>query len=102
MQRDNNETMQQIEDDAKEEQKEILAKNNAAREQVEYMSFQSKAELQITKNKLTDVQSDVKTLNRQIIDRQISLQKQTEIKDKLQLEWTQKKAEIEQKDSKIH
>ena len=45
MQRDNNETMQQIEDDAKEEQKEILAKNNAAREQVEQMSFQSKAEL---------------------------------------------------------
>ena len=66
------------------------------------MSYQSKAELQITKNKLTEVQQEVKTLDRQIIDRNESLKKQKIIKDKLQLEWTQKKAEIDLKDTVIH
>jgi len=64
--------------------------------------LRSKADLQITKNKLTDVQSEVKTLDRQILDRNISLDKQKEIIQKLNLEWTQKKAEIDIQDNKIH
>ena len=63
--------------------------------------MRSKADLQIRKNKLTDVQSEVKTLDRQILDRNISLDKQKEIIQKLNLEWTQKKAEIDIKDHTI-
>ena len=102
MQRDNNETMQQIEEDARSEILEIKQKNLTALTQVTEMSLRSKADLQIRKNKLTDVQSEVKTLDRQILDRNISLDKQKEIIQKLNLEWTQKKAEIDIKDNTIH
>ena len=102
MKRDNEETMSQIEQDAESEIKEILNKNQTALELVTDMSLRSKADLQITKNKLTDVQSDVKTLDRQILDRNISLEKQKDIIQKLNLDWTQKKAEIDIKDNTIH
>ena len=55
-------------DDAEEEITEIKQKNNTALSQVTDMSLRSKADLQITKNKLNDVQSEIKTLERQIID----------------------------------
>ena len=62
------------------------------------MSLRSKADLQITKNKLADVQSEIKTLTRLINDKSIQLDKQRENIQKLNLEWTQKRAEIENKD----
>lgn len=66
------------------------------------MSLRSKADLQITKNKLTEVQQDIKSLNRWITDKKIQLEKQTESKQKLNMEWTRKKADIDIKDNIIH
>ena len=62
------------------------------------MSLRSKADLQITKNKLAEVQNDIKTLSRFIADKNIQLDKQRENIQKLNIEWTQKRAEIENKD----
>ena len=66
--------------------------------QVQDMSLRSKADLQITKNKLAEVQNDIKTLSRFIADKNIQLDKQRENIQKLNIEWTQKRAEIENKD----
>lgn len=55
MKRDNEEMMNQINDDAKQEICEIEKKNQTSLNQVTDMSLRSKADLQITKNKLTDV-----------------------------------------------
>jgi len=43
---------------------EVEKKNTMAMYQVTDMSLRSKADLQITKNKLTDVKQEVKTLDR--------------------------------------
>ena len=102
MQRDNQETMNQINQDAESEIREIEKKNQTSLNQVTDMSLRSKADLQITKNKLADVQSDIKLLTRWINDKSIQLEKQKENIQKLNLEWTHKKAEIEQKDQIIH
>ena len=102
MQRDNKETMNQIDQDAKDEIIEIEDKNNTALVQVQDMSLRSKADLQITKNKLSDVKQEVKTLDRQISDRNTLLIKQLDIKNKLGKEWEQKKAEIQVRDNTIH
>lgn len=66
------------------------------------MSLRSKADLQITKNKLTDVQSEIKNLTRWINDKQLQLDKQKDNKEKLNAEYTTKKAEIDLKDNIIH
>lgn len=55
MQRDNNETMKQITQDAELEIIEIRQKNQTSLTQVTDMSLRSKADLQITKNKLTEI-----------------------------------------------
>ena len=69
MKRDNEEMMNQINDDAGQEICEIEKKNQTSLNQVTDMSLRSKADLQITKNKLTDVQSELKTLMRLIGDK---------------------------------
>ena len=66
------------------------------------MSLRSKADLQIIKGKLTEVQTDIKTHARFIIDKETQLKKQQQMKEKLKTEWNQKKTEIEQKDTIIH
>ena len=91
-------TMDQIKEDADQEVKEIEKKNETSLKQVQDMSLRSKADLQITKNKLAEVQNDIKTLSRFIADKNIQLDKQRENIQKLNIEWTQKRAEIENKD----
>ena len=58
-QKDNEETMRQIRDDARLEIEDIEKKNKQNMTQVQEMGLKSKAELQLTKNKLTDVESEI-------------------------------------------
>ena len=101
MQDDNKETMKQINDDAEEEIREIQQKNQNSLNQVTDMALRSKADLQITKNKLADVHSEIKTLSRWIIDRTSQLENQRELIQQLNHKWTQQKSEIENKDNVI-
>jgi len=66
------------------------------------MTTTSKGEVQLVKNKLADVQTEVKTLKRWITDKEIQLDKQRENIQKLSLEWKEKKTEIDLKDQTIH
>lgn len=66
MKKDNEETEKQIEGDAEFEIKDIVSKNDQNKTQVGDMSLKSKAELQLTRNKLTDLESDIGKLNREI------------------------------------
>jgi len=47
------------------------------------MGLKSKAELQLTKNKLTDVETEIQTLTRQIQDKKSVLEKQREVIEEL-------------------
>ena len=75
MEGDNKEMMKQITQDAEDEIREIEKKNQTSLNQVTDMSLRSKADLQITKNKLLDVQQDIKQLNRLIMDKSQQLDK---------------------------
>jgi hypothetical protein len=61
---DNEETLEQIRADAKFEIDEINKKNMQNQTQVQDMSLKSKAELQLTKNKHQDLESDIDKLKR--------------------------------------
>jgi len=61
---DNEETIKQIQSDAEFEIREINGKNTANQTQVQDMSLKSKAELQLTKNKHLDLESDIGKLKR--------------------------------------
>ena len=102
MKNDNAEMMKQITQDAEDEIREIEKKNQTSLNQVTDMSLRSKADLQITKNKLLDVQQDIKQLNRLIMDRSTQLDKQNDNIKELNSECLDKKAEIDRKDEIIH
>lgn len=57
--RNNDETLNQITEDAKTEYDEIEKKNASNLAQVQDMGLKAKAELQITKNKLLEVTSEI-------------------------------------------
>ena len=69
MKRSNAETMRQIDQDANQEIEEIKSKNEANLKQVQDMGLKSKAELQLFRNKLLDVESDIDQLIRQRQDK---------------------------------
>lgn len=69
MQRDNEETMRQIIDDANKEIEDIESKNQKSLQQVNDMGLKSKADLQLTKNKLTDTELEIDKLTRQKQDK---------------------------------
>lgn len=69
MKENNAEMMNQITEDAKTEYDEIEKKNASNLAQVQDMGLKAKAELQITKNKLTEVESEIEQLQRQIQDK---------------------------------
>ena len=71
MMEDNEETMKQIKQDADQEREEIEKKNQNNLSQVSDMGLKSKAELQITRNKLTEVESEIEQLTRQIQDKKL-------------------------------
>ena len=66
------------------------------------MTTTSKGEVQLTKNKLADVKSELETLGRLITDKKLQLKKQKENIKKLSLEWQEKKTDIDIKDQVIH
>ena len=63
---DNDETIRQIQTDAKFEKEDIMSKNTQNQKQVQEMSLRSKAELQLTITKLQDLGSDIDQLDRQL------------------------------------
>ena len=73
MARDNEETMGQIDGDAKNEIDQIEKKNKASLAQVKDMGLMSTAELQNKKNKLQDLAAEIELVDRQIKDKQQQL-----------------------------
>ena len=66
MKDDNEEIIRQINEDAKFEIQDIDDKNSQNQRQVNEMSLKSKAELQLTRNKLQDLESDIEKHKRDI------------------------------------
>ncbi len=77
MQEDNREIIKQIQDDAEYEIEDINKKNIQNQTQVQDMSLKSKAELQLTRNKHLDLESDIEKLKRDIQDKETQLGNQT-------------------------
>lgn len=73
MKRDNEEMMAQIMQDAKTEHDEIEKKNSSNLAQVQDMGLKAKADLQITRNKLSEVELEIEQLKRQIQDKKLQL-----------------------------
>lgn len=63
---ENQEILDQIRQDTDFEVTDITRKNDQNKTTVNDLSLKSKAELQLTNNKLQDIQSDIEQLNRQI------------------------------------
>lgn len=61
-QKDNTETIRQIQEDTDFEMQDIISKNTKNMKQVQEMSLKSKAELQLVNNKLQDLQYDIEHL----------------------------------------
>jgi hypothetical protein len=66
---ENEEILEQIRQDTEFEVTDITRKNDQNKTTVNDLSLKSKAELQLTNNKLQDIQSDIEQLNRQIQDK---------------------------------
>lgn len=66
---ENEEILEQIRQDTDFEVTDITRKNDQNKTTVNDLSLKSKAELQLTNNKLQDIQSDIEQLNRQIQDK---------------------------------
>ena len=69
-------TIEQIEEDRDNELTEIQKKNEDNKSQVHDMALKSKAELQLIKNKMKDIEDDKKTLERQLLDQGFAVMKQ--------------------------
>lgn len=98
---DNKEILEQIRQDAENEENDIGSKNEQNKKQVGEMSLRSKAELQLTQNKLHDLGQDTDQLLRQIQDKEIQLRLKQDEEKKLQKAITNKKVEIEERDLMI-
>ena len=94
-------TIEQIEEDRDNELTEIQKKNEDNKSQVHDMALKSKAELQLIKNKMKDIEDDKKTLERQLLDQGFAVMKQEKIhKDHLDDIKTLLK-QIQEKDTQI-
>ena len=102
MQRDNEETMNQILEDARGEIELIKKKQSDNENKVLQMTTTSKGEVQLLKNKLADVRQELKTLDRWIQDKDTMLKKQRANIELLKAEWNENKSQIDIKDSIIH
>ena len=69
IEKENQEILVQIHQDTDFEIKDIEHKNTTNKLQVNDMSLKSKAELQLTRNKLTDIGNEIEQLERQIQDK---------------------------------
>jgi len=95
---DNEEIIKQIMDDATEEKNEIMSRNSQNQKQVQEMSLRSKAELQLTHNKLQDLAGDIDQLKRLYQDKDLNYKLQKETVDKLQAQITAQLQQIQEKD----
>lgn len=67
-----------MEEDAEFETKDIKNKNKANQLHVQDMTLKSRAELQLTKNKLKEIRTDIETLERTIGEKSVLIGKQEE------------------------
>ena len=81
------ETMDQIHKDAKDEEEQIKKKNSNSLTQVTDMGLRSKADLQTTKNKLTETSGEIETLNRLIQDKSAQIENQRKTIEELKKTW---------------
>ncbi len=101
MDEDNKEIIKQINDDADYEIEEIKKKNVQNQTQVQDMSLKSKAELQLTRNKHLDLESDIEKLKRDIQDKETQLGNQTQTLTKLRTDIQTQANDIREKDALI-
>jgi hypothetical protein len=66
IERENAEILQQIKEDTEFEVLDITRKNDNNKSQVNDMSLKSKAELQLTRNKLNDIDNEIEQAHRSI------------------------------------
>jgi hypothetical protein len=78
-----------------------MKKNTANQTQVQDMSLKSKAELQLTKNKHQDLESDIEKLKRDKQEKGLQVTRQTEVLNNLKKEIRDQAAEISAKDKLI-
>lgn len=78
MKEDNTEIIKQIKDDAAFEKEDITSKNENSKTSVQEISLKSKAELQLFKNKVADLELEHDKLKREVSEKQEQLQKQKE------------------------
>ena len=76
--KENAETIRQMNEDAQFETKDIKLKNSANQAHVQDMTLKSRAELQLTKNKLKEILTDIDTLDRTIGEKSVLIGKQEE------------------------
>ena len=69
IERENAEILQQIKEDTEFEVLDITRKNDNNKSQVNDMSLKSKAELQLTRNKLNDIDNEIEQAHRSIQDK---------------------------------
>jgi len=93
--------MNQIDEDAQDEINEIAKKNESNLKQVQDMGLKSKAELQLYRNKLLDVESEIEQLIRQKQDKGTQLENQKKTIDSLRAEIKERGKEIYEKDGTI-
>jgi hypothetical protein len=98
---DNDETIKQIEDDARFEKETIVNQNKSNQKQVQEMSLRSKAELMLTNNKLTDLGNDIDQLQRQYQDKNKQYELQKAATDKLNTQISAQLQQISDKDAII-
>lgn len=101
MKKKHEEILTQIKDDASDEIEQIQKKNKGDLNKISDLSLKSKADLQLTKNKNHDLETEIDQLKRDIQDRQQQLNQQQQQTEKLQLEIAQFAAEIKEKDKTI-
>lgn len=74
-------TIAQIEEDRDQELRAIQEKNEENKSQVHDMALKSKAELQLIKNKMKDIEDEKAALNRNILDQTRAVLKQEQIRE---------------------
>jgi len=96
--KENDEILSQIKEDTEFEVKDITKKNDNNKSQVNDMSLKSKAELQLTSNKLGDIDNEIEQLVRQIQDKNTQNKRQDEDCEDLKKKIAEKLKLIHQKD----
>jgi len=101
MKEDNAEIIKQIKDDAAFEKEDITSKNENNKTSVHEISLKSKAELQLFKNRVGDLEMENDKLERESKEKKEQLDKQKNRINELNNEINKQTQEIKLKDSEI-